>query len=144
VNAPQASTPACHAAFPLDGSRDCVSAARDYARAYLEQCAPPLAPAAIRDALTVVSEMVTNAVLHAPGPCSLYLVTDREELTVAVSDTSTELPRPRTPDLHGAGGFGWHLMTRLAGRIDIRPQPPYGKTVSATIKTLISGPPGAG
>jgi cold shock CspA family protein len=54
----------------------------------------------------LVSELITNAVRHTPGPCTLYLVQDGpdgRELTVAVSDTSTIPPIPRTPDLSGDG-----------------------------------------
>ena len=127
--------PEHHAAYRLDGSGGCVSTARGCARAYLEQCAPPLPKAAAADALVVVSELVTNAVVHAPGPCCLYLVEAEEELTIAVSDGSTTPPRQRVPNLDRGGGFGLILLRRLARRIDVYLRPPCGKTVCATLRT---------
>jgi anti-sigma regulatory factor (Ser/Thr protein kinase) len=127
--------PEYRAVYRLDGSCGCVATARGCARAYLEQCAPPLPHDAAAAALMLVSELVTNAVLHAPGPCSLYLVGAAEELTIAVSDTSTAPPRPRTPDLERGGGFGWVLLRRTARRIDVYLRPPWGKTVCATMRT---------
>lgn len=120
-----------------------MSTARGCARAYLDQCAPLLSAATAMDALVLVSEMVSNAVQHAPGPCCLYLVETEAELTIAVSDTSTALPRPRTPDLDRGGGFGWQLLCRLARRVDVYVRPPWGKTVCATMKTLIQVAPAA-
>lgn len=136
MTAPRPVNRVLHASYALDGSRRCVGVARDRTRDYLNLSIPLLDPTVFLDVLTVVSEMVTNVVRHAPGPCRLYLVTDLDELTVAVSDTSTEPPRPRIPDTNGTGGFGWAIVTRLATRIDVYPRPPYGKTVCATIKTL--------
>jgi anti-sigma regulatory factor (Ser/Thr protein kinase) len=125
--------PEHYAAYRLDGTGGSVSAARGCARAYLDQCAPPLPVAAAADALILVSELVTNAVSHAPGPCFLYLVEDDDDLTIAVSDDSTTVPTPRTPDLTGGGGFGWHLLRSLARRVDVYVRPPWGKTVCATM-----------
>jgi anti-sigma regulatory factor (Ser/Thr protein kinase) len=127
--------PEHHAAYRLDGTGDCVSTARGCARAYLAQCAPLLPDIAAADALMLVSELVTNAVLHAPGPCCLYLVEVDAELTIAVSDTSTSLPRQRAPDLNRGGGFGLYLLRRLTRRIDVYVRPPWGKTVCATMPT---------
>jgi anti-sigma regulatory factor (Ser/Thr protein kinase) len=134
MNAHGTPFPARYAAFRLDGSGGCVHTARDCARAYLEQCDALLPPPAANDALVLVSEMVTNAVRHAPGPCCLYLVESGEELTIAVSDTSTELPRSRVPDLERGGGFGWHLLSRLARKVDVYVRPQSGKTVCATMR----------
>jgi anti-sigma regulatory factor (Ser/Thr protein kinase) len=137
VNAHDDTTfPTHHAAFPLDGSGSCVSTARGCTLEYLQQYAPRLPDDAAGDALVLVSELVTNAVVYAPGPCCLYLVEADSELTIAVSDTSTVAPRPRTPDLSWGGGFGWHMLCRLARRVDVYVRPPWGKTVCATIRLL--------
>jgi anti-sigma regulatory factor (Ser/Thr protein kinase) len=135
--------PEHHAAFQLDGSRRCVSTARGCTRAYLDECAPLLPAAATADALVLVSELVTNAIVHAPGPCCLYLVEAGAELTIAVSDTSTTLPHPRAPDLDRGGGFGWHLLRRLTRRLDVYARPPWGKTVSATMRICAPAPAAA-
>ena len=123
-----------HAVYRLDGSDSCVSTARACTREYLEHCARPVPDTAEGDVLVLVSELVTNAVVHAPGPCSLYLVEDDAELTIAVSDSSTVLPHPRSPDVERGGGFGWFLLRRLARRIDVYVRPPWGKTVCATVR----------
>lgn len=135
------SLPEHRAAFRLDGSGGSVSTARGCAREYLEQCVPPLAQNVAEDALVVVSELVTNAVSHAPGPYCLYLVEDEDELTIAVSDESIVAPGPRTPDLGGSGGFGWHILRRVARRVDVYIRPPWGKTVSATLRLLVLASP---
>jgi len=137
-----AAIPEHHAAYRLDGSGGCVLTARGCARAYLQQCAPLLSAVVAADVLVLVSELVTNAVVHAPGPCCLYLVEAEAELTIAVSDTSMAPPRPRVPDLAGSGGFGWVLLRRLARRVDVYLRPPWGKTVCATMRTR--GPVAAG
>jgi anti-sigma regulatory factor (Ser/Thr protein kinase) len=130
--------PEHHAAYRFDGSGSCVSTAREVARTYLEQCAPLLPDVATGDALVLVSELVTNAVVYAPGPCSLYLVEADTELTIAVSDTSTVTPQPRVPNRDRGGGFGWHLLRHLTRRLDVYVRPPWGKTVCATMR--IRGP----
>jgi anti-sigma regulatory factor (Ser/Thr protein kinase) len=141
VNASRTPFPEHYAAFRLDGSGGSVSAARGCARAYLEQCLAPLSPDAAQDALVMVSELVANAVSHAPGPCCLYLVEDEDDLTIAVSDDSTTVPMPRAPDLSGGGGFGWHLLRRLARRVDVYVRPPWGKTVCATMRIFTRNAP---
>jgi anti-sigma regulatory factor (Ser/Thr protein kinase) len=143
MNARRTPRPEHHAAYRLDGSGGTVSAARGCARAYLDQCVPQLPPGRAEDALVLVSEMVANAVSYAPGPCCLYLVEDEGELTIAVSDTSVEVPQPRAPDLAGGGGFGWHLLRRLARRVDVYLRPPWGKTVCATMRILATAGPTA-
>lgn len=125
--------------YPLDGSRSCVSTARRCSRAYLEQCQQPVSSDTAGDVATVVSELVTNAVIHAPGPCCLYLIESQAELTIGVSDTSTVVPEPRSPDQDRGGGFGWHLLRRLTQRIEVCARPPWGKTVCATMRIAGAG-----
>ncbi|WP_405623604.1 ATP-binding protein [Streptomyces sp. NBC_00076] len=56
-----------------------------------------LVPATLAlDAELTVSELVTNAIRHAPGPCEMTLNLSREELTITVCDTNppTKWPVP--------------------------------------------------
>ncbi|GFH38162.1 ATP-binding protein [Streptomyces pacificus] len=71
--------------------------------------------AVAEDVLMVVSEMVTNACLHAGGPLELVLDCTSERLRIEVSDGSPEAPRPR-PYPHSAvpGGHGLVVLRRLA------------------------------
>ncbi|MBW8798324.1 MAG: ATP-binding protein [Streptomyces sp.] len=72
-----------------------------------------------QDAQLVVSELVTNAVRHAPGPVGLVLEVspDAGLLRITVSDTSPRTPEPRPRDPHRVGGHGLNLVARLCGRL---------------------------
>ncbi|MHA6763745.1 ATP-binding protein [Streptacidiphilus sp. PAMC 29251] len=131
----KASGPARSATWALTGQAGTVGRARDHTRRFLTATAPPLTATAVGDLLVAVSELVSNAVRHAPGPCTLSLTEDpaHATVTVTVGDTSPVRPRPRTPGLTTAtGGFGWHLLTSLAEQVDIRRQA-GGKTVTARL-----------
>ncbi len=121
------------AVHELDGKPGTVAAARDLARAFLDHCHPALDREQYGDALLLVSELVSNAVRHAAGPCTLTLTDSSAGLGIALRDGSPVLPVPRVPDpVAGGGGFGWHLLERLSGDLNVRPHP-GGKTVSLTI-----------
>ncbi len=53
--------------------------------------------AAAEDVLLVVSELVTNACLHAEGPDEMWITCDNKVIRVEVSDRGTGQPAPRTP-----------------------------------------------
>ncbi|MGW7417500.1 ATP-binding protein [Streptomyces sp. NPDC054863] len=81
--------------------------------------------------LLVVGELVTNAVRHTSGWWRLRLRTGQGQLVVEIDDSSPDPPVPREPDFSGSGGFGWHMVQRLAGHVEVRPLPD-GKRVRAT------------
>jgi anti-sigma regulatory factor (Ser/Thr protein kinase) len=119
----------------LPGRGEAVVQARDQVRDFLTVYNHAVAPAMLRDSLLVVSELVTNAVMHAPGPCVLHLDYHDRVLAVAVRDTSPTLPAARVPDPAAAnGGFGWHLLTHLTSRLEVQPHPEGGKTVTAVLR----------
>lgn len=121
------------ATWPLDGRRGTPARARELAGAFLDRCSSPLADAGRADILLALSELVTNAVRHAPGACTLTLTEHADSLTVAVRDGSTSAPRPRLPDLTaGTGGFGWHLLHSLAKEVAVHLHRD-GKTVAARV-----------
>lgn len=69
-------------------------------------------------AVLLVSELVTNAVVHARST-SLVRVTPVAEgdlLRVEVDDDSSDMPRVRDPSSRGEGGWGLVLVDRLANR----------------------------
>jgi anti-sigma regulatory factor (Ser/Thr protein kinase) len=110
-----------------------VAAARRLVEAFVADCDPPADPLVVRDALLAVSELVTNAVRHAPGPCTLSLCDDGRRLTIAVSDTSPRMPRERDVDVReGVGGLGLRLLQALCERVETQIEAP-GKTVSVTL-----------
>ncbi|CAL9504711.1 ATP-binding protein [Streptomyces pilosus] len=93
---------------PIADARDAVSAllARAGRRADHESAL---------GAHLVVSELVTNAVRHAPGPGALLLVLapGADRLDIAVRDSSPHPPVVRPRDPHRIGGHGLLLVTRL-------------------------------
>ena len=68
----------------------------------------------IDEAELLVSELVTNAVLHARTPLALRVVLADDCLRVAVTDESRWLPRPQPKDLDRVGGRGLALVEMLA------------------------------
>ncbi|MFD0392514.1 ATP-binding protein [Streptomyces nogalater] len=81
-----------------DAGVSSIAEARD-AVADLLARARPAARRPVQDAQLVVSELVTNAAKHAPGPCALALelLPGARALRVTVTDTSREPPRRRPP-----------------------------------------------
>ncbi|MEU9639986.1 ATP-binding protein [Streptomyces tendae] len=70
--------------------------------------------AAAEDVLLVVSELVTNACLHAEGPDELWITCEKKVIRLEVSDRGTGQPAPRTPHRAGRpGGHGMFIVQRL-------------------------------
>ncbi|MEU4871683.1 ATP-binding protein [Streptomyces sp. NPDC021608] len=69
------------------------------------------------DAELATSEMVTNAIRHAPGPCGMTLELTDDELTITVWDSSTEKPAPRKADPRRIGGHGMHLVHTVSDKV---------------------------
>jgi hypothetical protein len=125
----------------LFGTKGAVGLCRDFARdamrdwGWLPATGDPDLQESADDVLLVVSELVTNACLHAGGPTSLLLRGSAAVVRVEVHDTSTQRPRPRTPhDLAGPGGHGLYVIERLARRWGVTPhEDGSGKCVWAEI-----------
>ncbi|MFE9451819.1 ATP-binding protein [Streptomyces sp. NPDC006739] len=108
-----------------------VKAARDWAREHLETLGwTTTAPETADAVILAVSELVTNAHLHAHSSAQLVLTWDQKCLHLAVHDASPELPTPRRPGDEQTGGRGMLLLDALADRWEARPCP-HGKTVIA-------------
>ncbi|MEU8826776.1 ATP-binding protein [Streptomyces sp. NPDC048636] len=81
----------------------------------------------------VVSELVTNVVRHTDDRvCRIELKDVGDGLEIAVTDSDPRLPRWRSPDLSGGGGFGWPLVHRLAASVRVSTHA-TGKTVHALL-----------
>lgn len=81
------------------------------------------------DAALVVSELVTNAVVHVGGPITLSASYLDSTLHVEVHDTErAPLPSVRKPPASEKTGRGLNLVALLADRWSVRPTP-GGKTI---------------
>ncbi|MFD3549174.1 ATP-binding protein [Streptomyces sp. NPDC058655] len=111
-----------------------VAGARDSARRFLADLRPATTAEAAETVVMVVSELVTNALRHGGGACTMDLAAHPDSVEVAVHDSSPRTPRMRTPDLNGGtGGFGWLMVNRLAHTTAVTLYPVGGKTVSALL-----------
>ncbi|MET9730568.1 ATP-binding protein [Streptomyces sp. NPDC006458] len=85
------------------------------------------------DALLIVSELVTNAMRHTSGRCTLALTVYGGEVDIAVADTSPQVPRLRAgTDVNAPGGRGLALVCATGARITVAPAS-GGKTVHAVL-----------
>lgn len=113
-----------------------AAAARDAALLLLQEAADggqPV-PGAVADVIVLItSELVTNAIRHTGGPCTLDLLLDDHGIDIDVTDSSPVPPRTRAPHTDGAGGWGWILVRALAEDTAVRPTPQGGKTVHARV-----------
>ena len=105
-----------------------VGAARRYAVATLSAVR---AEGLSDDVRTVVSELATNAVLHAQTVFTVSLSVVSRRLHIAVSDGSPGRPRPsRLRDEQASTGRGLHIVAELSAAWGVDPAPAgRGKTV---------------
>ncbi|MER5366957.1 ATP-binding protein [Streptomyces sp. NPDC002722] len=103
----------------LRGVSGIVPTARDFARQALYEwgwlpASSADGRAAAEDVLLVVSELVTNACLHADGPEEMRIACTAKVLRVEVADAGAGQPAPRTPHRAGRpGGHGMFIVQRL-------------------------------
>ncbi|MEU9573033.1 ATP-binding protein [Streptomyces massasporeus] len=124
----------------FEGESGVVPLARDFTRQALYAwgwlpAASADQRAAAEDVLLVVSELVTNACLHAEGPDQLQITCDNKVIRVEVTDRGTGQPAPRNPHRAGRpGGHGMFIVQRLC--LDwgvVRAPGVSGKTVWAEL-----------
>ncbi|MCX4744149.1 ATP-binding protein [Kitasatospora sp. NBC_01287] len=88
------------------------------------------------DVLLLVSELATNAFLHAGGPEYLRLRRGRHALRVEVADREGDRLRPHRPDPLRPGGYGLHLVHELAADWGVAPhRRRRGKSVWFEVRT---------
>jgi anti-sigma regulatory factor (Ser/Thr protein kinase) len=119
--------------WAMDGLTDSISSARERARAFLTNAVRSIPAATVDAVLLAVSELVTNAVCHAPGPYTLKVSIGEHRVRIAVTDSSPVTPVARTPRFDGSGGLGLHMLEALAGHVDIATHHGGGKTVSVDV-----------
>ncbi|KRV47150.1 hypothetical protein AQ490_10455 [Wenjunlia vitaminophila] len=89
-----------------------------------------------QDAVLVVSELVTNAILHADVPEELRLSWRAPTLVVEVQDVGEEMPEVRRALDTEPGSRGLEIVSQLAYRWQVRPAPAGRKTVRAELRRL--------
>jgi anti-sigma regulatory factor (Ser/Thr protein kinase) len=112
--------------------------ARTLAREYLGGCPPE----AVEIAALLVTELVTNAVLHARTP--IVVVVDRSpgRVYLAVSDGSDAQPIARDYGIDAATGRGIALVEELSTRWGVE-RSPSGKQVWCELDFPVSAAAGA-
>jgi anti-sigma regulatory factor (Ser/Thr protein kinase) len=83
---------------------------------------------ALETARLLVSELVTNAVLHAGSEACVEVTASADVVRVEVHDASAAMPRRRRPRPLQPGGRGLQLVAALSSRWGAEPTP-GGKVV---------------
>lgn len=87
----------------------------------------------------VVSELVTNAVVHGGGLVQVALDLDENRVTVAVTDTGPGKAVKRRHDATALAGRGLQIVEALAISWGSSNCPGQGKTVWATVRLQSGG-----
>lgn len=114
----------------LQPELQCVAAAR---RFLFRTLAAWDEPELYGDGVIVVSELVTNAITHAPIPGELRLSLLPDVLRVAVTDSGSGAPEPRHASSIREGGRGLYLVDALTSAWGMEPLPHGGKVVWAEL-----------
>ncbi len=80
------------------------------------------------NAILMISELVTNAILHARSPVDLVVRKVRTAVRVEVYDEGSGVARPPYPDTEDAAGRGLGLVQAIATRWGVE-ELEVGKTV---------------
>jgi anti-sigma regulatory factor (Ser/Thr protein kinase) len=116
------------------GEPGAIGAARRLAAAFLDDvrtAGTAVGPQCVADVQLVVSELVTNAVKHAGGPCGVELrLLDRDTvLEIAVWDGSAHGATVMEPDPERVGRHGMEIVTALCGGFEVT-RIPEGKRIT--------------
>ncbi|MCW2645823.1 MAG: putative two-component sensor histidine kinase protein [Pseudonocardiales bacterium] len=84
------------------------------------------------DAALIVTELATNAVLHALSGFAVDVSSSPDTVRIAVHDASPTRPEPRDASVLAASGRGLGIVAALANKWDVEPRD-TGKTVWAEL-----------
>ncbi|WP_461011407.1 ATP-binding protein [Streptomyces capparidis] len=119
-----------------EGGTGCIVQARDMAAGFLARVQAvhglPVSARAMEAVRLVVSELVTNAVKHAPGPLLLELRVREGAVEVTVWDSDPVLPVARAADPGRVGQHGLEIVTALSRAYQVRREP-VGKRITALV-----------
>ena len=118
------------AALDVPPSAAALSDGRRFAATTLAEWALP--PALVDDATLIVSELLTNAVLHGSPPIRLRLRRTPRELTIEVDDESSAMPRKLRAGPNDLHGRGLAIVATIGSRWAARANG-HGKTVWSSL-----------
>ena len=101
----------------FEGEPDATARARRLVR----ESVVPLDPQLADDAALVVTELVTNALLHAGLPVVVRVAATSKKIRIEVADSSRIPPVPPRPDTEAMTGRGLGMVSRLADRWSFEP-----------------------
>ncbi|MFC8201647.1 ATP-binding protein [Streptomyces sp. NPDC057298] len=120
----------------LDGEGPVIAQARHHAVGFLTRVQAeyglPVSARAKDLTQLVVSELVTNARKHAPGPMHMELRIAGDVVEVVVRDSDPVLPVARNADAGRVGQHGLEIVTAVTESLEIRREP-AGKRITARI-----------
>ncbi|MFJ3582026.1 ATP-binding protein [Streptomyces sp. NPDC090127] len=119
-----------------DAGDSVIASARDFTADFLT-AAPaaggaPVSQERIDLARLVVSELVTNAVRHAPGPCRVLLELFEDAVDISVFDRLDASPVPRPHDPQRIGQHGVEIVMAVCESVSVEPRR-SGKRVRARL-----------
>jgi PAS domain S-box-containing protein len=129
------------AELDLPSDPSALRAGRRFATATLLEWSVP--EAVIEDAALVVSELITNAIVHGRPPIRLRLLRTPAELALEVDDDASAMPRRLRVGPEAEHGRGLSIVADLSSRWAARANG-HGKTVWSTLRVpRPEGPPSA-
>ncbi len=97
-----------------------------------------LPPARRELAELMVSELATNAIVHAASEFTVSVERLGDAVKVAVSDQDSVIPQPRLPIDQEPHGRGLHIIDELSDSWGAEPNPEGGKTIWFVLDTARS------
>jgi anti-sigma regulatory factor (Ser/Thr protein kinase) len=120
----------------FEGTPSDIGRAREMARAFLVRVQSvygfPVSARATGVTELVVSELLTNACKHAPGPCLLDLEVVGGRVEITVWDSEPVLPVARAADPGRVGQHGLEIVMAVCQSFEVHMEP-VGKRTTATV-----------
>ncbi|MFH8800720.1 ATP-binding protein [Streptomyces sp. NPDC017936] len=123
----------------LDGEDGCIAGARhltgDFLARVQREHGVPVSARTLDVAQLVVSELVTNALRHAPGPVLLRLRIAGDTVEISVWDSDPAMPVPRGADPTRVGQHGLEIVMAVAREFAVVREP-VGKRIVTRLGLL--------
>ncbi|MFH8388661.1 ATP-binding protein [Streptomyces sp. NPDC018036] len=130
------------ASVAYDGESACIAEARAFTRDFLTRVQAvaglPVSGRVMGMVPLVVSELVTNAVKYAGGPCLLSLEVREGAVRATVWDSDPTLPVARAAEAGRVGQHGLEIVMAVCHAFEVRREP-VGKRITAVV-TLADTP----